>query len=188
MTTVGYNFYCGSGGIDAIDWSRAVGFAATSEHLVRLEISLAANRRHCLAARAVDGEGMEEATVWAFCIFQIDSAGRIISPSLSPVRDFSAHPTGDGRVLLGFSCISRDGMPIAGQFEVLTDHGSGALEESSPLAVVPRSASGRYSLAVAPTVLPASFAVRPREGDVLGPLSNLLALSADAPRPAAVMS
>lgn len=175
----GYNIYHGVGGIEAVDFSAPVAFAPLAPPTAAVPLVMSPRQWHVLTARAVSSAGIEEGNTHVATFAAADEQGVLLAPLLPAATDVTAEFLADGRVLLGFSCIPAAGLAAANAFDVLSDHGSGALDLEQPLAAVPAQA-GRidYELIVAAASLPMLLAVRSRSGESHGPLSAIVRAAA----------
>jgi lysophospholipase L1-like esterase len=167
----GYNLYSGPTE-GQIDWDTPVAYARPGQ--ASLALPFQPGQAAVLAVRAVSAAGVVEHGGLALAHVAIDAAGQLLPPPLAEPSSLTAlplpgapgrSPAGPAEILVGFTCRTRDGMAAPSQFEVLSDHGTGELDLDTPVAVVSATAGrDEYQVVVSVASLPASFAVRGRDG------------------------
>ncbi len=155
-----YRLYHGLGDSGNIDYTSPVAWMTGDILTFSLLLPLGDGERHFLAARAVSPAGVEEQNTHVVCCVEVDQASRLLPPPLVAVSELTAGLLPEGFTHVGFSYRPPPGYAAAEQFEVLSDHGSGALDLQTPLTTIQAGTLQDYEVAVPADVLPAMFAVR----------------------------
>jgi len=182
----GYNIYWDAG-TGVVDYVTSVGHAAPGAGQVEVSgLSLQPGVVYRFAIRAESAAGVEEQNTHVWTFVRIDANGDLLPPPLPPPRDVTACVTGDAKVALGFSRRACPPYAEPTAFEVFSDGGAGQMDMDDPVATVSGFGPEQedFELLLTPQALPARFAVRPRKGEQIGPLSRI-AVAAIAPAPAA---
>lgn len=186
----GYNVYRGLGGIEGIDWQESVACARSGEGTLSVNLALAPGRRYIFAARAVSPEGVEERNTHVVAYAELDEQGDLLPAPLAPPTELTADPQPNAKLLVGFSYAPPVGFAKADGFDLLSDDGSGELDLENPVATVDAVADGQTDFEVSLTrpEEPIRLACRARNGERLGPVSEILFVPApDPPSPAQLL-
>ncbi|MFA6133390.1 MAG: hypothetical protein WC869_05160 [Phycisphaerae bacterium] len=181
------NIYHGLGGVGGVDWQTPLARNCPTDSPMQFGLPMGDGAVHCLVARAVDANGCEQAEPWAIGHFQLDNQGRV-APVFAPLLGLAWRVLSGGFVRLSFVCRGQTGRPAPTHFDILSDRGVGVLDEHQPLATLNASPTGRYSVTVASSVLPAQFAVRPRSGLQAGVPCRSIRLDAMVAHPPVTVS
>ncbi len=181
----GFNIYHGLDDEQAIDWSTPVAFARSDDSLYDAPLALAAGLRHVFGIRAVSAYGIEEINTNVLAYADISSGGVLLLPPLPRPSKVVALGQTNETTILTFSCLATSELVPADSFDILSDHGTGMIDTSSPVATVTASNTqqNQFEVTIPPGASPEKLAVRARSGERLGALSRIVTIRATTPVP-----
>ncbi len=186
----GYNIYRGIGGAEHIDWDNPVACARLDQDAVSFVQSLPEGVPSVYGIRAVSQAGLEGSSTHVLAYVESAPDGQLLPAPLARPDDLTASMQGDGSLLVGFSYYPPPGFAMAEAFDVLSDHGTGQLDEDDPIAAVEQFLAGQreFELCLTTPQRPFLLAVRARGGGRTGPLSVAVLVSfCPPPEPAEVL-
>jgi hypothetical protein len=173
MPRAGVNVYHGAGSADAVDYAAPVACLREGQTTAELSLALPEGERHFLAARVVSPAGVEETNTHVITCARADGAGALLDPPLPACVDVTADVLDAESAVVGFSCSPEPGFATPTSFEVLSDAGTGTLDEDNPVATVsPRDDQDDVQATVTGLALPALLVVRARRDGQAGPVSR----------------
>ncbi|MBS3734477.1 MAG: hypothetical protein KGY99_06070 [Phycisphaerae bacterium] len=168
-----YEIYLGIGGPDAVDYGQPVAWRQGAGP-VDVPIALSPGVRYVLAARAVSDAGILERNTHVLTTVEVNADGALLGAPPPRPEDVTADVLAAGDVRLAWSNRAALGLAEPDGFDVLSDGGTGTLDEDVPVATVDDVRPGQQEFAVelpAPTS-PLRLAVRARAAGRVGPISR----------------
>ncbi|MDY7011800.1 MAG: hypothetical protein SVV80_13775, partial [Planctomycetota bacterium] len=185
----GYNIYRGVGGIEDIDWDSPVAYLRDGEDNITFVQDLLPGLHYIYAVRAVSSAGVQERNTHVITYVRTDEQGNLLSAPLGRPTDLVVNVQ-QSNLLVGFSYYTPPGFAQTDGFDILSDNGTGQLDLDNPVATVERSLYERFDFEVSITrpEMPVLMAVRAREGQRTGPISEILFIPlSGAPAPIQIL-
>jgi hypothetical protein len=178
-----HRFYRGDSA-GAIDYTTPIAeLRETAASLVIPDIDLTDHVPIWLGVRNVSAWGTEETNTHIVTRVGLDESHAMIGDPLDAPLEVTADAADSGSFTVGFSYRPPTGYAWPEAFEIITDHGTGTLDTTTPVASVAADRGvGDYERCVTPATLPARYAVRAVSAGATGPLSATITLPAGVSR------
>jgi hypothetical protein len=175
----GQYIYAGIGSPSQIDWQGPLGWAPASCSTAKINLPLQPSQKYACGVRAISAEGTEEHNTHIVCFAEVDTAGSLQPAPLPIPRDIVARRIDSDLVRLGFTSQAGPGYATPASFDILWDSGSGMIDENNPhgTLAVTEPDQAEFIADIAASTFPSKFALRPRLGTQLGPISDIVTIA-----------
>ena len=156
------------------DWDDSVGSAPAGGETIEVDFVPNAWQRYTFGVRIVAASGTPEENTHVVCYVQVNEVGELQPQALPRPFDVTTDRLTSNSVRVGFSCQVGPTYATPSGFEILSDSGSGQLDEINPVATVLLDDENRTDFTTDVTVSssPEIFAVRCVKGQQTGAISK----------------
>jgi len=118
------------------NWDEVVGSVTPGGDAAEVDFAPNPGQRYTFGVRIVAASGTHEANTHIVCYVQVNQADELQPQLLPRPFDITAYRLAANSVRVGFSCEVAPGYATPSGFEILSDSGSGQLDEVNPVATV----------------------------------------------------
>ena len=179
--TIRTDIHFGLGDPAGIDWETPIASGTPGQETIDVAVALEANRRYLFAARNVSDADVKEHGVRAMAVVEVDEAGQLKPAPLPRPLALAIESADAESVRLSFACRAPLGFDAPETFEILSDGGTGTLDEENPVAVLSDLQAQQTDFVVSVPVAsrPAKLAIRATRSSRNGPRSRILTIPAE---------
>ena len=156
------------------DWDDSVGSVSSGGNTAEVDFTPNPWQRYTFGVRVVAAWGTPEANTHIVCFVRVNEVGELLPQALPRPFDVTTDRLTNNSVRVGFSCEVSPGFTTPSGFEILSDGGSGQLDEIIPIATVLLNDVNwtDFTTDVAVSSSPEIFAVRCIKGQQKGTVSK----------------
>lgn len=157
------------------NWEESLGSAVLGEDTAEIDFAPNPAQRYTFGVRLVAASETREANTHIVCCVEVNQAGELQPQLLPRPFDVTTDRLDNNSVRVGFSCEVLPPREAPSGFEILSDSGSGQLNEANPVATVVFDNSNQADFVTDVTVSssPEIFAVRCIKAQQKGEISRI---------------